>query len=248
MKNELKLSYVLNVRSGSEKSKTNSQIVPIRMIVSFRRERYFCGIKHSVTQNQWESANQIVINHPDSALINKDLHDIRSKIDLIVKYRLSVDDKELSFENLKLIVDEIISEVRSIPIKRKPLNSTTETKENNDSELQEPEEFAFYKAYDQFCSDTKSGLRKRRIRKTHANIKDSTQKAYSTLISKLLIYDPKKKLTFDDINKSFYNKFIQFLQNNEFVNSKTGEKKKFCLLYTSPSPRDRTRSRMPSSA
>ena len=27
-----------------------------------------------------------------------------------------------------------------------------------------------------------------------------------------------------------------------------GKKKKICLLYTSPSPRDRTRSRMPSSA
>ena len=28
----------------------------------------------------------------------------------------------------------------------------------------------------------------------------------------------------------------------------TGTQAKFCLLYTSPSPRDRTRSRMPSSA
>jgi integrase len=226
MKNALKLSYVLNVRSGLEKSKLNKMIIPIRMIVSFRGERYFCGIQHSVLQNQWDSINQIVINHPESALFNKDIHDIRSKIDLIVKYRLSTDDQEMNFDNLKLIVDEVVSEIRSLPIKRKPLNSTTETKESNDSELQKPEEFAFYKAFDQFCNDTKSGLRKRRIRKTHANIKDSTQKAYSTLLSKLLIYDPKKKLTFDDINKSFYNKFIQFLQNNEFVNSKTGEKKK----------------------
>ena len=30
--------------------------------------------------------------------------------------------------------------------------------------------------------------------------------------------------------------------------TKAGGPSKFCLLYTSPSPRDRTRSRMPSSA
>ena len=32
------------------------------------------------------------------------------------------------------------------------------------------------------------------------------------------------------------------------INAKNVELKKLCLLYTSPSPRDRTRSRMPSSA
>ena len=32
------------------------------------------------------------------------------------------------------------------------------------------------------------------------------------------------------------------------LNVKSGEMVCFCLLYTSPSPRDRTRSRMPSSA
>ena len=37
---------------------------------------------------------------------------------------------------------------------------------------------------------------------------------------------------------------------NDGFNKKRGENPeyKFCLLYTSPSPRDRTRSRMPSSA
>ena len=40
-----------------------------------------------------------------------------------------------------------------------------------------------------------------------------------------------------------YKKFIQPL----FVNQTLTERKD-CLLYTSPSPRDRTRSRMPSSA
>ena len=33
------------------------------------------------------------------------------------------------------------------------------------------------------------------------------------------------------------------LSDNEYIDKRTG-----CLLYTSPSPRDRTRSRMPSSA
>ena len=32
------------------------------------------------------------------------------------------------------------------------------------------------------------------------------------------------------------------------TNSTSEDKSKYCLLYTSPSPRDRTRSRMPSSA
>ena len=35
---------------------------------------------------------------------------------------------------------------------------------------------------------------------------------------------------------------------NEVRIRKNGDKVYFCLLYTSPSPRDRTRSRMPSSA
>ena len=37
------------------------------------------------------------------------------------------------------------------------------------------------------------------------------------------------------------------LYEQEIAELKT-EKEEFCLLYTSPSPRDRTRSRMPSSA
>ena len=41
---------------------------------------------------------------------------------------------------------------------------------------------------------------------------------------------------------------IGCLDPNEKVNGKGIAKLKACLLYTSPSPRDRTRSRMPSSA
>ena len=37
-------------------------------------------------------------------------------------------------------------------------------------------------------------------------------------------------------------------ENLELVLVARGKAKLFCLLYTSPSPRDRTRSRMPSSA
>ena len=39
----------------------------------------------------------------------------------------------------------------------------------------------------------------------------------------------------------------QFKSNQNYINAIEG-KSDFCLLYTSPSPRDRTRSRMPSSA
>ena len=45
-------------------------------------------------------------------------------------------------------------------------------------------------------------------------------------------------------------KQVDFDKYTEFVNAVTSEESKYggCLLYTSPSPRDRTRSRMPSSA
>ena len=46
-----------------------------------------------------------------------------------------------------------------------------------------------------------------------------------------------------DITKEEWRTFVQFL-----VNTAKQEKEDPCLLYTSPSPRDRTRSRMPSSA
>ena len=38
------------------------------------------------------------------------------------------------------------------------------------------------------------------------------------------------------------------LSRKALLEEENAEKKKVCLLYTSPSPRDRTRSRMPSSA
>ena len=41
---------------------------------------------------------------------------------------------------------------------------------------------------------------------------------------------------------------IDYLKRDVLDDQKKGGKYKDCLLYTSPSPRDRTRSRMPSSA
>ena len=50
-----------------------------------------------------------------------------------------------------------------------------------------------------------------------------------------------KKITVSDL----YEQYCLYCNNTEgFKHKKT----KFCLLYTSPSPRDRQRSRMPSSA
>ena len=46
------------------------------------------------------------------------------------------------------------------------------------------------------------------------------------------------------INRAMTNKISKF----GLICSRLGDLDKFCLLYTSPSPRDRTRSRMPSSA
>ena len=40
----------------------------------------------------------------------------------------------------------------------------------------------------------------------------------------------------------------RLLNAASFADKATGQQGNFCLLYTSPSPRDRTRSRMPSSA
>ena len=45
--------------------------------------------------------------------------------------------------------------------------------------------------------------------------------------------------------------FIPIVNENDTIATseiKYGDNDRFCLLYTSPSPRDRTRSRMPSSA
>ena len=53
------------------------------------------------------------------------------------------------------------------------------------------------------------------------------------------------------INGAVYDEFVQILEGRLILTPDGGDAVEFkqgCLLYTSPSPRDRTRSRMPSSA
>ena len=65
-----------------------------------------------------------------------------------------------------------------------------------------------------------------------------------------------KSIKIQDISKSYpgvkANSNVSFDIDNASIHAIVGEngaaKSTFCLLYTSPSPRDRTRSRMPSSA
>ena len=50
------------------------------------------------------------------------------------------------------------------------------------------------------------------------------------------------------VGQEYEGKAISAKQFGIFVDISTGTNVLICLLYTSPSPRDRTRSRMPSSA
>ena len=52
-------------------------------------------------------------------------------------------------------------------------------------------------------------------------------------------------VVYDLVGVEFYNEFIPCVGGEDFTQENVA---KICLLYTSPSPRDRTRSRMPSSA
>ena len=63
--------------------------------------------------------------------------------------------------------------------------------------------------------------------------KEALSKAFGTGIRKPILFKELEILR-DEKGKPYFNPL--------------GEVKKTCLLYTSPSPRDRTRSRMPSSA
>ena len=59
------------------------------------------------------------------------------------------------------------------------------------------------------------------------------------------------KNSFDEktmIDNNLSNRYIDLDPNGYFIIKVDLEENKICLLYTSPSPRDRTRSRMPSSA
>ena len=61
-----------------------------------------------------------------------------------------------------------------------------------------------------------------------------------------VLYQGEKKITLE--NKNYDEVFQQELDAIDKDSPPVDDKDKLCLLYTSPSPRDRTRSRMPSSA
>ena len=57
-----------------------------------------------------------------------------------------------------------------------------------------------------------------------------------------------KSFYYDEITNKLFSRFAENLRSNYKCNHYIAVKEYGCLLYTSPSPRDRTRSRMPSSA
>ena len=79
------------------------------------------------------------------------------------------------------------------------------------------------------------------------------KKVDSSELSKLKLLD-KKNIPMKKIVEKVIELEEAALDNKKIINSEGAEisvskdKYIFCLLYTSPSPRDRTRSRMPSSA
>ena len=62
-------------------------------------------------------------------------------------------------------------------------------------------------------------------------------------VNDLIEYEKKENSLFPALNTIGYGQIQSFLKNEISF-----EKMKDCLLYTSPSPRDRQKSRMPSSA
>ena len=66
---------------------------------------------------------------------------------------------------------------------------------------------------------------------------------------KYKVYDDNKEwVEFDDAQKAVMYAKDNLLDGEFVYHRNKGEDWHTCLLYTSPSPRDRTRSRMPSSA
>ena len=70
------------------------------------------------------------------------------------------------------------------------------------------------------------------------------QISQSNLTEKKLVECSSNKVSLEtELSETLYNTMKDFVLSNP-----TWDQYKLCLLYTSPSPRDRTRSRMPSSA
>jgi hypothetical protein len=204
MATALKISFGLNVY---DKSKLASTAIPIRMIVNYCGNRYFPGIKHSVLVKHWDSVKQIVVDADDAITINKDMQLITDKILLNYKYMQDKKDIKLSMDEVKQICKDAIDKVRLRP-------------EPPKIEVVSKPEISFYGAYNQFMKDSESGLRRKRVRQTRIQIKESTQKAYATVLNKLMLFDTKQELTFDSIDENFYNEFYQFLSKTNFIKDK----------------------------
>ena len=74
---------------------------------------------------------------------------------------------------------------------------------------------------------------------------DFGESRFQEAIEKKILLDDLKNIKWHFIGRVQTNKIRKIVQNFEYIHSVDSYD---CLLYTSPSPRDRTRSRMPSSA
>ena len=74
----------------------------------------------------------------------------------------------------------------------------------------------------------------------------------NTLLSLAILIIPTALMSYEEANYETVFQSgeieVRFYEERLVVQTKYGEQDGGCLLYTSPSPRDRTRSRMPSSA
>ena len=74
---------------------------------------------------------------------------------------------------------------------------------------------------------------------------EALQKAYEVMRSR--IGEQTSRSEWFEVTQERINDFAAVTMDHQWIHIDV-EKAKACLLYTSPSPRDRTRSRMPSSA
>ena len=75
------------------------------------------------------------------------------------------------------------------------------------------------------------------------------EKTYWPKLCLIQVFNGEEKIIIDPLAKDIDLKsFFEILNNKEIVKIFHSGRQDICLLYTSPSPRDRTRSRMPSSA
>ena len=79
-----------------------------------------------------------------------------------------------------------------------------------------------------------------------ANNNDNRKEIYEELVSFIPPNEVSMKIKYGDY--LYYSEIKSDQQYKTYYREQNSNKELVCLLYTSPSPRDRTRSRMPSSA